>query len=40
MRFTPDTRKHLGRKRAGRVGECVLERWLPDFTRATCCRPA
>jgi len=26
MRFTLDTRKRNGRKRADRVGECVLER--------------
>ena len=26
MGFTSDTRKRLGRKRAGRVGVCVLER--------------
>jgi hypothetical protein len=26
MRATSDTRKRLGRKRAGRVGECMLER--------------
>jgi len=29
MRFTSDIRKRLGRKRAGRVGVCVLERWIP-----------
>jgi len=26
MGFTADIRKRLGRKRAGRVGVCVLER--------------
>jgi len=26
MRFTFDTRKRFGHKRAGCVGECVLER--------------
>jgi len=40
MRFSFDIRKRLGRKRAGRVGVCVLERWSPVTKRATYCRPA
>jgi len=32
MGFTADIRKRLGRKRAGRVGVCVLERWSAGTT--------